>query len=165
NAGAMTTPGGRRGAVTLPNGNVLVMGGDAGIVPGTYPYTEIFELNTGTWSLVDLMNEPRSFFAAVLLNNNKVLAIGGARSKTAELYDPGVSNPSPMLSGVTPNTVSAGSGSTGVQLFGSNFLPNSIASQEDSRLVTTYLSSTTLLAYLPSSSLAVPPPLPLIVPN
>ena len=89
----MTTPGDRRAAVTLPNGNVLVMGGDAGIVPGTYPYTEIFELNTGTWSLWDLMNESRSRFVAVLLNN-KVLAIGGARSKTAELYDPGRPTPS-----------------------------------------------------------------------
>src|SRR5439155_23352465 len=102
----------------------------------------------------------------VLLNNNKVLAIGGAPGgKTAELYDPGVSNPSPMLSGVTPNTVSAGSGSTGVQLSGSNFLPNSIASQGDSRLVTTYLSSPKLLAYLPSSSLAVPTALAINVTN
>src|SRR5439155_19626950 len=138
NAGAMTTPGGRRAAVTLPNGNVLVMGGDAGIVSGTYPYTEIFELNTGTWSLWDLMNESRSRFVAVLLNNNKVLAIGGARSKTAELYDPGVSNPSPMLSGVTPNTVPAGSGCTGGQLCRSNLLPNCHASQGDLRTATSY---------------------------
>ena len=74
-------------AVTLPNGRVLVMGGRVSDLDiSTNSSTEVFDLNTGTWSLVDLMNEPRSFFAAVLLNNNKVLAIGGAPGERQRSY-------------------------------------------------------------------------------
>jgi len=162
-AGAMAFARYNHAAVTLPNGKVLVTGGADGLGYPPWDSTEIFDVATGTWSLVDLMNEARSSPFAVLLNTNKVLTIGP--SQTAELYDPRVSNPSPTLSSVTPNVVPVGSGSTAVQLSGSNFLPNSIASVGSSPLVTTYLGSTKLLAYLPSSSLSGPTALQISVRN
>jgi hypothetical protein len=75
--------------------------------------TESFDPTNGVWTTVDLMNERRERFASVLLDTNKVLAVGGSGFATAELYDPAVSNPPagnpspasiPVITSATPAT-------------------------------------------------------------
>ena len=75
-----TTP-----AILLPNGKVLVAGGDAS--------AELYDYSaTGTWSVTGSMSTARSCSPAIaLLPNGKVLAAGGYGSgvlASAELYDP-----------------------------------------------------------------------------
>jgi hypothetical protein len=75
-------------ATLLPNGKVLVAGGD---MTGT---AELYDPATGNWTATGAMSTARSHHAAVLLNNGKVLVVGGGRktewiaSPETELYDP-----------------------------------------------------------------------------
>lgn len=78
-------------ATLLPNGKVLLAGGDT-ISPTATAAAEIYDPATGTWAATGSMTTPRSRQSAVLLANGKVLAVsgfnGGAYTLTAELYDP-----------------------------------------------------------------------------
>ncbi len=73
-------------ATLLPNGKVLVAGGDT--VGGAT--TEIYDPTAGTWSTTGSMNQGRSKHTATLLPNGKVLVAGGdtVGGATAEIYDP-----------------------------------------------------------------------------
>lgn len=67
----------------LPNGRVLVVGGDS---------AELYDPATGTFSTTGSLTTGRSGHTATLLSNGKVLIIGGinadaARSYSAEIYD------------------------------------------------------------------------------
>jgi len=80
-------------AVLLPNGKVLVAGGET--TNGGAPKTataELYDPASNTWTPTGNMNVERSLFTAVLLGNGKVLVAGGATNSgmtaTAELYDP-----------------------------------------------------------------------------
>ena len=93
-------------ATLLPNGKVLVTGGDpdpasGGSVPGATATAELYDPSTGRWSMTGSMAFPRSLHTATLLPNGKVLVAGGsapgpafggtvqsAATATAELYDP-----------------------------------------------------------------------------
>jgi len=81
-------------ATLLPNGKVLVAGGNSGAgIQGILNSAELYDPATGTWSLTASLNVPRSFSTATLLPNGKVLVAGGTSSPssvtaTAELYDP-----------------------------------------------------------------------------
>src|SRR5205807_9352939 len=91
-------------ATLLPNGKVLVAGGDpasVGTLPGATATAELYDPSTGSWSITGSMAFPRNGHTATLLPNGKVLVAGGATPGTAyggavqsaatasaELYDP-----------------------------------------------------------------------------
>jgi len=73
-------------ATLLPNGKVLVVGGnkDGSIVASA----ELYDPSTETWTLANRMTVPRSQHTATLLPNGKVLVAGGIGLSSAELFDP-----------------------------------------------------------------------------
>ena len=74
--------------VTLPDGRVLVGGGQAGSPLAT---AELFDPRTGTFSRTGSMDRPRgSGVSATLLPDGRVLVLGGGPGvgTSAELYDP-----------------------------------------------------------------------------
>src|SRR5688572_13122070 len=80
-------------ATLLPNGKVLVAGGDDGSFD-SLSSAELYDPATGTWTNTGPMNTARRDHTATLLSNGKVLVAGGgwdvnAQSfNGAELYDP-----------------------------------------------------------------------------
>jgi hypothetical protein len=81
-------------ATLLPNGKVLVAGGDG--PGGITAKAEVFDPASGPngkWTAVADMNVPRRFHAAMLLPNGKVLVADGQNNgltplSSAELFDP-----------------------------------------------------------------------------
>jgi len=83
-------------AVLLPGGKVLVAGGTGidGVTSLSSP--EIFDEATGNWTSTGSMNVGRGEFANVVLNDGRVLVVGGitelsesgAAIASAEIYDP-----------------------------------------------------------------------------
>jgi N-acetylneuraminic acid mutarotase len=80
-------------ATLLPNGKVLVAGGENG--NGTIdPTCELYDPVTGAWSFTGSINYARFNHTATLLANGKVLITGGSLydfsgTPISELYDPG----------------------------------------------------------------------------
>ena len=75
----------------LPNGKVLVAGGDNSV---TLTSAELYDpATTGTWTATGSLNTAREFHTATLLPNGKVLVAGGFNDvvviSSAELYDSG----------------------------------------------------------------------------
>ncbi|GAB6283078.1 MAG: hypothetical protein STSR0008_18330 [Ignavibacterium sp.] len=71
--------------VVLPNGDVLVSGSGADSIQSS---SEIYEFATGKWRYTSPMNIQRALHNLVLLNTGKVLAIGGYKEQSCELFDP-----------------------------------------------------------------------------
>ena len=73
-------------ATRLPNGKILVAGGQASGA------CEVYDPATQTWATTGSMSTPRYAHTATLLPTGKVLAVGGYNSTTyyasAEIYDP-----------------------------------------------------------------------------
>lgn len=63
-------------------------------------------------------------------------------------------NPVPVLSGVTPNSASAGSPALTITASGSEFISTSVIEWNGSPLATTYVSSTSLTGQVPASDLS-----------
>lgn len=145
-------PGGP--VVSLSSGRVLIAGGRAATLGPPMNSADLYDPVTGTWPSIEAMNKARSGFPGVLLDDNRVLVVGGELNGTAEGYDPGISNPSPALSAISPSQAGADI-TSGVFLSGANFLPNSVVRAGNVRLVTVYMGSTQLLAFIPRS-LATP---------
>jgi uncharacterized protein (TIGR03437 family) len=98
--GAMNSPRDAHTMTLLPNGKVLVATGSDRLVAAPQTFTpirscELYDPQTGTWSLTGELALPRSTPVATLLPNGKVLLAGGTNNNTglnptntAELYDP-----------------------------------------------------------------------------
>jgi N-acetylneuraminic acid mutarotase len=98
--GAMANPRGGHSATLLPDGRVLVAGGEHIRSPSTtvsLAGAELFDPLTGTWTTTEPMNDPRWHHQAVVLLDGRVLVIGGyvstgysmsAHLALCELYDP-----------------------------------------------------------------------------
>lgn len=74
--------------VVLPNGNILVTGGEGGSPNGITATCEIYDFNTGQWRYITSMNIARAWHNLVFLKSGKILAIGGYRERSCELFDP-----------------------------------------------------------------------------
>lgn len=78
----------------LPSGQVLLIGGGAGPGLNDLDSAEMYTPSagtpgTGTWtSYRGILQTPRSYHTATLLNTNKVLVVGGGVNNSADLYDP-----------------------------------------------------------------------------
>ncbi|MFO7991594.1 MAG: right-handed parallel beta-helix repeat-containing protein [Thermoplasmata archaeon] len=108
-------------ATRLNNGEILIAGGkiyDEELdLTSTTSYCEIYNPDSGTLRKTEKMNHPRSNHEAVLLNDGRVLVIGGEFSLgSCEIYDPGTEcweitdSLSPEISGKNPQTVVLNSG-------------------------------------------------------
>lgn len=84
-------------ATLLPDGRVLIAGGQDHNGPQTHAVAEIYDPQTGTFTLTDSLNVDRSSHQATLLPNGQVLITGGTHTTTpgfgyflqsCELYDP-----------------------------------------------------------------------------
>ena len=88
--GSLTTARAFHTATLLPNGKVLVAGGE---VPArSLSSAELYDPASGTWSATGSLSTAREFHTATLLPNGKVLVAGGQNNNvalsSAELYDP-----------------------------------------------------------------------------
>jgi N-acetylneuraminic acid mutarotase len=76
-------------ATLLPDGTVLVAGGEGVLPTGT---AERYDPATNTWSVAANLATPRAAHTATLLQNGKVLVVGGRGESSflssVELYDP-----------------------------------------------------------------------------
>ncbi len=89
NTGSLATTRYSHTATLLPNGKVLVTGGNNG---GTLASAELYDPASGTWTATGSMATARQDHTATLLPNGKVLVVGGYNGSSyvasAELYDP-----------------------------------------------------------------------------
>lgn len=93
--GSMISPRAAHAALLLPNGKVLVAGGDDDY--STSPTTsagyrlasaEIYDPSTGSWTNTGVMHYARDYFPITLLPNGKVFVARGDFSSGGELFDP-----------------------------------------------------------------------------
>jgi N-acetylneuraminic acid mutarotase len=82
----------------LPNGNILVAGGYDGSCQcaPNFPDSEIFNWQTGLWTVTTPMNSARAAAVSVGVPHGRVMVIGGFDENfnvlaSAEIYDPGTS--------------------------------------------------------------------------
>lgn len=109
--GSMSTPRSKHTASVLPDGRVLVAGGDSCCPPivqsNPANLVEVYDPPAGAWVAGPPMKQGRSGHAAVLLPSRpasqcgpdcgSVVVVGGANSASAEFYVP-----PPMVTGITP---------------------------------------------------------------
>lgn len=94
NTGTLSTPRDNAAAVRLPNGKVLIAGGESSN-GSTLASAELYDPVTGTWTPTGTMTAPRIRHTMVLLKSGLVLSAGGiscsncnVQTNTAEVYDP-----------------------------------------------------------------------------
>jgi hypothetical protein len=82
------------------------------------------------------------------------IAINGFTGGTTVTVTPPSSNPVPAISGLTPETVPAGSSGFTLTVVGSGFMPTSVVRWNGTNRVTTYTSATQLTAVIPAADVA-----------
>jgi hypothetical protein len=88
-------------ATLLQDGRALIAGGEQITSPGfaiSLSSAELYDLTTGAFSPTGNLTQPRcclSFTRAPLLNNGKVLIVGGDTTQAAEIFDPATGTFSP----------------------------------------------------------------------
>ena len=131
--GNMTTDRYYHTATLLPDGTVLIAGGD-GIDFSTTSYTsaEIYDPATGAFSRTGDMNYAHTGHTATLLLDGSVLVTGGSTGypfytnpTSAEVYIPSILVPIPVVRAVRFDRMVVPAGSSfSVDLSGSNLAPN-----------------------------------------
>jgi hypothetical protein len=92
--------------------------------------------------------------ASVAVQNQ---AVGGTEVSNSLVFTVAAPPPPvPVILDVAPSIVIAGSGEIDLQLYGYNFLPDSVVEWNESSLFTVFLSSRLLRATVPASDLAMP---------
>ena len=93
--GSMTTSRTTYTAALLPNGKVLIAGGQSSTIGVMLASAELYDPSTGAFSPTGSMTAPRLAYTETLLPNGKVLIAGGTTNgdntgtlASAELYDP-----------------------------------------------------------------------------
>src|SRR5438477_13207840 len=81
------------------------------------------------------------------------LTLGACGGGGTRRTPPAAENPTPSVSGITPNAVTAGTSDTTVTINGSGFIASSAAEWNGSALTTTIISNTKLTAVVPGSQL------------
>ena len=84
--GTLATGRSQHSAVRLPDGRILVVGGQTG-TPGA-PFAELVDETSGAVQHGGLLNAPRSRHTATLLGGNRVLVTGGVGRDSAEIWEP-----------------------------------------------------------------------------
>ncbi len=74
-------------SIVLPNGNVLVTGGQSYSKDTITNTCEEYNYKKNTWNYIANMNIPRTNHKLVLLDSNRVIAIGGYKLKSCEIYN------------------------------------------------------------------------------
>ncbi|MEJ8815899.1 kelch repeat-containing protein [Variovorax ureilyticus] len=89
--GSLGQPRKQHTATLLPDGKVLVAGGED-VGGGALASAELYDPATSTWSPTGSMSQARNAYAAAQLTDGRVLAVGGFDGShalaTSELYDP-----------------------------------------------------------------------------
>ena len=92
NTGSLTTARFYHTATLLPNGKVVVAGGQDYSSSNALASAELYDPASGTWTATGRLATARAYHTATLLPNGKVLVAGGAGNSgiltSAELYDP-----------------------------------------------------------------------------
>jgi hypothetical protein len=107
--GSMTIPRSNAVAAPLPDGRVLVAGGDDGVYPNQgLKSAEIFDPATGTFAPTGDMMVARNGPAAAPIPDGRVLVAGGDSHASAEVFDPRTGTFSPTGSMTVPRSGAAG---------------------------------------------------------
>src|SRR5262245_30817554 len=81
------------------------------------------------------------------------LAMGSCGGGGTSTTPPPTENPTPSISGIIPNNVTAGAGDTSVTINGSGFIASSTTKWNATALNTTFVSGTQLTAVIPAAQL------------
>lgn len=82
----------------MPNGNVLVAGGNIGGIGAVYPWAQVYDPSANIWKATPNMKSGRNLSTGTLLPDGRVLIVGGSNGrlngdylgilKTSEFYNP-----------------------------------------------------------------------------
>ncbi|TDN37107.1 T9SS type A sorting domain-containing protein [Hymenobacter sp. UV11] len=96
------------------------------------------------------------------------LAVSGSTGGNARVDNfqvQAVNTVDPLINGISPATIEAGSADFSLAVTGSNFKPGSVVSFNSQNLMTTYKSSTSLVAVVPAAAVALDGSYPVVVTN
>ncbi len=87
--------------------------------------------------------------------NFTITALSLSSCSGSQAYSLSINNPAPILGGLNPDAVTAGSGSLTLTVAGSNFINGSMVRWNGADRPTTFVSATELTAQIPASDLAL----------
>jgi Galactose oxidase, central domain/Kelch motif len=102
----------------LPDGRILIAGGESSAHTGKTSEAEVYDVATGTWTIVHPMPAPRLFGTAVALKDGSIMIFGGSVSNgpdAAVIYDPRTATwspagPMPLAIGVGASAIALADG-------------------------------------------------------